>query len=120
MDTIVTRIKEYLDYKGVSINEFERVMGLSKSAFHKAIVNNASIGSDKIENFLQLYPEVSCTWLITGEGDMKRGNSNNSFLLGYLENKLKEKEEEIIKQAIIIGQQNEKIKNLEEIISKVS
>lgn len=70
MGTIVTRIKEYLDYKGISNAAFEKSMGLSNAAFRNLLLKGGSIGSDKIENFITLYPEVSLDWLIRGVGEM--------------------------------------------------
>ncbi len=70
MGTIVTRIKEYLDFKGISNAAFEKSMGLSNAAFRNLLIKGGAIGSDKLENFISLHPEVSLRWLITGEGDM--------------------------------------------------
>lgn len=70
MGTIVTRIKEYLEFKGISNAAFEKSMGLSNAAFRNLLLKGGSIGSDKLENFITLYPEVSLLWLVKGEGAM--------------------------------------------------
>ena len=70
MSNIVSRIKEFVDYKGLSVRKFEEKVGFSNGAFASQYKNNGSIGSDKIENILQSYPEINVIWLLTGEGEM--------------------------------------------------
>ena len=74
MGTIVTRIKEYLEFKGISNAAFEKSMGLSNAAFRNLLLKGGAIGSDKLENFITLYPEVSLLWLVKGEGAMLTDN----------------------------------------------
>jgi len=75
MSSIVIRIKEYIDFKGISIAAFERSVGFSNSSFSSQYKNNKSIGSDKIENIIKVYPEINPVWLLTGEGSMIKENS---------------------------------------------
>ncbi|MEB3041939.1 hypothetical protein, partial [Capnocytophaga gingivalis] len=70
MSNIVSRIKEFIDQKGVSVRKFEEKVGFSNGAFASQYKNNGSIGSDKIENILHSYPEINVIWLLTGKGDM--------------------------------------------------
>ena len=73
---ILERIKEYIDQKGISIAAFERSVGMSNASFSKSLKNNGSIGSDKIENILSVYAELSPKWLFTGEGNMLKSESD--------------------------------------------
>lgn len=77
MSTVVERIKEYLDYKGISNAAFEKSMGLSNAAFRNLLIKKGAIGSDKLENFIILYPEVSPEWLVTGKGEMLASQSRD-------------------------------------------
>lgn len=43
---------------------------MSNASFGKSLKNGGAIGTDKLENFLKTYPEVSPTWLLTGKGNM--------------------------------------------------
>lgn len=67
---IPTRIKEYIDYKNITIAEFERNVGMSNATFSKALKNNGAIGSDKIENIIKVYSDINLEWLMTGNGTM--------------------------------------------------
>jgi hypothetical protein len=42
--------------------------------------NNASIGSDVIENIIKTYPELNLVWLITGEGNMLKTENKEPIM----------------------------------------
>lgn len=67
---ISDRIRQFIDFKKLTINKFSESVGTSKSYFNKLIKNETNIGSDKIENILQAYPEINPIWLVTGQGKM--------------------------------------------------
>ncbi len=62
------RIKEFIDYKGISINQFEQSIGASNGYWRKVKNISAKIVSD----VLRVYSELSADWVITGEGSMLR------------------------------------------------
>lgn len=67
---ILDRIKLYIDTKGISIAAFEKSVGMSNASFSKSLKNNGAIGTDKLENVLSVYSDISPEWLLTGQGDM--------------------------------------------------
>lgn len=73
---ILERLKKYIDYKGVSISAFEKSIGMSNASFGKSLKNQGAIGTDKLENILNVYPDISSEWLLTGRGDMLRDTSS--------------------------------------------
>jgi len=77
---IFSRIDQFIDFKGISKNEFRLKLGLSNSYMSKMQAKNGNIGSQIIEKIVRNYPEMNLTWLITGEGEMLSGNNtlNNS------------------------------------------
>jgi phage repressor protein C with HTH and peptisase S24 domain len=74
------RIKEYIDYKGITNQNFERKIGFSNGAFATQLKNNRTIGVDKLENILKEFPEISPEWLLTGKGEMLKGNIKSAVL----------------------------------------
>lgn len=64
---IQDRIKQFIEYKGISNREFERSCSLSN-----AFVRNVrdTISTKTLELILQAYPEIDRDWLLTGEGTM--------------------------------------------------
>ena len=67
---ILDRIKLYIDTTGISIAAFEKSVGMSNASFSKSLKNNGAIGTDKLENILSVYSDISPEWLLTGQGDM--------------------------------------------------
>lgn len=67
---ILDRIKLYIDTKDISIAAFEKSVGMSNASFSKSLKNNGAIGTDKLENILSVYSDISPEWLLTGQGDM--------------------------------------------------
>lgn len=75
MSKIVGRIKEYMDYKKISIAAFEKSIGLSNASFNKTLKTGGAIGTDKLEKTLSIYPDINPEWLLTGEGEMLKSSS---------------------------------------------
>ena len=70
MSKIVERIKDYMDFRQISIAAFEKSIGLSNASFNKTLRTGGAIGTDKLEKILSAYPELNPHWLMTGEGPM--------------------------------------------------
>lgn len=75
---IVERIKEYMDHKGISVAAFERSIGMSNASFGKSLKNKGAIGTDKLENILNRYSDISPLWLLTGEGNMLKTSTSGA------------------------------------------
>lgn len=73
--TVKERIVSFLKEKGLSQSAFEKSTGLSNG-----YVNNISkgIGAEKLQRIIEMYPELSQTWLLTGEGEMLRTAPDDS------------------------------------------
>lgn len=79
MTNVVLRIKEYIDYKCISISAFEKSIGMSNASFGKSLKNGGSIGSDKLERILNIYTDLCPIWLMTGQGNMLSSENNKEF-----------------------------------------
>ena len=75
---ILERLKEYIDYKGLSISAFEKSIGMANASFGKSLKRNGAIGTDKLENILNTYPDISPSWILFGEGKMLRKDEENT------------------------------------------
>lgn len=67
---MLKRIKEYIDFKGISVAAFEKSIGMSNASFGKSLKNNGTIGADKLEIILSKYRDLNVEWLIKGLGPM--------------------------------------------------
>jgi transcriptional regulator with XRE-family HTH domain len=119
---ISERIKQFIDYKKLTINKFSDAVGTSNSYFNKLIKNGTTIGSDKIENILNAFPEINPIWLVLGQGDMIKEYEQQNHSLNYTnepETKYEiEKNDLLLKKIEILEDQNiflkEKIEFLRE------
>lgn len=70
------RILEYLERKGININQFEKSIGASKSYFRN--VKNISV--EVLSEICRVYPDIDTNWLLRGEGDMLKVESTNNVV----------------------------------------
>ena len=61
------RIVKFIEFKGLSVQSFERQCGLSNGSVSKMTDNTRFRTLEKISN---VYPDLNISWLRTGEGDM--------------------------------------------------
>lgn len=64
------RLKYYIDYKHETVNSFTHKCEFSSGLIAKLITNKTAIGSDKLMKIFQTFPDLSPTWLLTGNGEM--------------------------------------------------
>lgn len=97
MSKILLRIHQFADSQGLSIRELERTSGITHGVISKAIKNNGEIGSDKLENIIQTYEQLSAEWLLRGEGEMLKQNlaPQNDTVVAQLIAKIAEQAMEI-------------------------
>ncbi|WP_255463020.1 helix-turn-helix transcriptional regulator [Flavobacterium sp. LPB0248] len=70
------RMREYLDYKGITKYKFCNDLGFS----NKFLDNSSNMGTDKACKILHYYPEINSEWLLTGNGPMIK-EDNTSVLI---------------------------------------
>lgn len=66
----IERLKQFIDYKGISLNSFDKIIGSSNGYIGKQIKNNASIGSDVLEIIFSTFDDINPIWVLTGNGGM--------------------------------------------------
>lgn len=66
------RVILFIKSSGMSVLQFEKRCGLS-NGYIKNFKGN--FGSDKLENLLNAFPNLSREWLLTGEGEMLKETS---------------------------------------------
>lgn len=84
MENIVSRLKEYLDFRGVSVSMAEKTIGVSNASLSKPFNNKTSIKTETLESFLKTYPEISSEWLLTGCGEMIKKELNSGLTVRKL------------------------------------
>lgn len=80
--SIIERLKEYIDYKQISVSAFEKSIGMSNATLRNALVNKGTIGANKLEKIIETYSDLNPAWLITGEGEMLKNPSVGHTQIG--------------------------------------
>ncbi len=70
------RLGQFLEAKGVSFYAIENTLNAGRGSISKAVKEGKNIGSNTLENILNLYPDLNPTWLLTGEGEMLKSDEN--------------------------------------------
>lgn len=121
---ILERIKQYIDFKGISVAAFERSIGMANASFGKSLKKQGAIGTDKLENILNIYPDISPMWLLKGVGEMllQEGEIPQKQVTAptYLLDMLSQKDATIREQAEDIGELRERIRQLEQRLGKIA
>lgn len=71
------RVREYLDYKGITKYKFCNDLGFS----NKFLDNSSNMGTDKACKILHYYPEINSEWLLTGNGPMIKEDNTSLMIM---------------------------------------
>lgn len=77
------RLGQYLDQKGISFYAIENALNAGRGSISKAVKEGKSIGSNTLENILNLYPDLNPNWLLTGKGSMCKDEEDNHEVHAY-------------------------------------
>lgn len=64
------RIKQYIDYKGLTIRSFEIQSTLKNGAIYRVVKNNTSLNGDSIATLGKIWKDLNLNWLMNGDGEM--------------------------------------------------
>lgn len=70
MPTILERIKQYYESKGMSAREFSLSIDRSAAYFSNTLKSGSSPGGDLLSSIFDTYPDLNIDWVFTGRGDM--------------------------------------------------
>lgn len=116
----IDRLMQFIKYVGLSARQFDLSIGASNGYTLRMKKNNASIGSDVIENILRVYPQLNVVWLITGEGDMlKKPEDAETLDFDHLPKSRQQEIEDIIEQKIKERQEEELKHLLKEVTEEI-
>lgn len=64
------RIKNYMEYKGISAGELATLLEVQRSNISHILNGRNMPGASFIEKFLISFPDLNARWLLTGIGEM--------------------------------------------------
>ena len=116
----IDRLMQFIKFAGLSARQFDLSIGASNGYTLRMVKNNASIGSDVIENILKVYPQLNVVWLITGEGDMlNKGEEDEILDFDHLPKSRQQEIEDLIEQKIKERQEEELKHLLKEVTEEI-
>nr|WP_299162710.1 hypothetical protein [uncultured Eudoraea sp.] len=116
----IDRLMQFIKFAGLSARQFDLSIGASNGYTLRMKKNNASIGSDVIENILKVYPQLNVVWLITGEGDMlNKGEEDEILDFDHLPKSRQQEIEDLIEQKIKEHQEEELKRLLKEVTEEI-
>jgi hypothetical protein len=68
--SVTQRLEQYLKSKNISLNSFDKQLGLGNGYIGKQIKKNASIGSEILQKIIAHFPDLNPLWLLLGKGNM--------------------------------------------------
>lgn len=74
---IICRLQEYVDCKGITLNQIAVSTGVSNSYFSKMAKAGGSVGEDIIRKILLFYDDLNPDWLLTGRGEMIKSSAHS-------------------------------------------
>ncbi|AIY14766.1 MULTISPECIES: hypothetical protein [Cellulophaga] len=115
----VDRLMQFIKHAGMSARQFDLSIGASNGYTLRMLKNNASIGSDVIENIVATYPNLNLVWLITGEGEMLKSDAN-SLNFNQLPKEKQSEIEQIIERKIRERQERELRSLLKDVTDEIN
>lgn len=113
------RLKQIIEYLGISTRQFEQKISVSDGLIHKAMVRKSGLKSDTLAKIIDIFPQINPDWLIAGKGEMLRkkqppepnytqqsSNANVAELIKILNRTLSEKDKQIDRLLSIIEKNN--------------
>lgn len=121
--SVKERIVEFAKAKQITIRDFERKSGLSNGYVNAM---RKGLGTEKLENVLSAFPDLSRDWLLYGEGPMLTSSSDTSIVNGDHSSQAvgdgaTATNSEGVKECLeVIRQQQESISNLVETVNRLT
>lgn len=78
---IKERILHYVDYKGITRENFFDGLGEITYGSFKGVSKKSALNSNAVAEIVTKYPDLNLTWLITGKGEMLNQNRISRLLL---------------------------------------
>lgn len=105
-DAVRQRVKQVLEFKGITLNAISKAMGYPQSNLNKQINSTTSISLRTVLVILDYAKNISAEWLLRGEGEMEKPTSPNLEIIESLkaENNMLRGENQVLREQLGLGE----------------
>lgn len=83
--TIKERILEVFRKNNLNVNRASKVLGIPQRTLNRQINEDGRVGMELLYAIIDNFPEISIAWLLTGEGEMFRDDSDVCCKIPYFD-----------------------------------
>lgn len=74
-NVVYQRVNEILADKQVSVNALSKLVGMAQTTLNTQLRGERALSVFVVVKLLEVFPDISAEWLLRGEGEMYRNNS---------------------------------------------
>lgn len=74
-NVVYQRVNEVLSNKQVSVNALSKLAGMAQTTLNTQLRGERALSVLVVVKILEIFPDISAEWLLRGEGEMYRDNS---------------------------------------------
>lgn len=82
-ESVIQRVAKVLIKTNMSKAAFAKAIGMDTTTFWRQIKGEQALSAKLIEGVLSTFPDISAEWLLRGEGEMYRNNSEQNKELTF-------------------------------------
>ena len=77
---IAQRVREFLSYNSISINSLAKQINVAQATLNPQLRGDRTLAANIVVKILDAFPDVSAEWLLRGEGEMYKSNSDSAHV----------------------------------------
>lgn len=72
---IAQRVREFLTINSISVNSLAKQINVAQATLNPQLRGDRTLAANIVVKILETFPDISAEWLLRGEGEMYRDNS---------------------------------------------
>ena len=81
MENLITqRVREFLSCNSISINSLAKQINVAQATLNPQLRGDRTLAANIVVKLLEAFPDISAEWLLRGEGEMYKSNSDSAHV----------------------------------------
>lgn len=81
MENLITqRVREFLSCNSISINSLAKQINVAQATLNPQLRGDRTLAANIVVKILEAFPDISAEWLLRGEGEMYKSNSDSAHV----------------------------------------